>query len=133
MAPSALALGQKRKVAFDKSAQSSTARKRQKSHDARAIPLQRAEPAVSASGELNVAAFVKAREFEIKALEKSMRKSRKVLTTRAFQQVPRPMRRRTASHNSKKVHKRLRRRAEREVGDYRSMDLPPKSRVTDSC
>ena len=72
-------------------------------------------PTQNAPRELNVAGFVKAREFEIKALESSMAKARKGLMSRAFQQVPRNMRRRTASHNVKKVPRRLRRRAVREV------------------
>jgi len=121
MAPPTQKAGQKRKVAFDQPGQSSAARKRQKNHEARAIPVQRLEAVVSAGGELNVASFIKAREFEIGALEKSMLRAKKQLSTRAFQQVPRHMRRRTASHNAKKVPRRLRRRAEREVS-------PPKPR-----
>ena len=120
MASSTQQAGQKRKAGSDKAVQSSVARKRQKSHDARAIPVQRPvqrpDAAVSGNGELNISSFIKAREFEIGALEKSMRKARKSLSARAFQQVPRHMRRRTASHNAKKVPRRLRRRAEREVG-----------------
>ena len=114
MAPPTQPVGQKRKLA-GKQAQSSTARKRQKTQDARAISVQRPDAAVSTSRELNISSFIKAREFEIGALEKSMQKARKSLSTRAFQQVPRHMRRRTASHNVKKVPRRLRRRAEREV------------------
>ena len=72
-------------------------------------------PTQNAPREVNIADFVKAREFEIKALESSMEKARKSLMSRAFQQVPRNMRRRTASHNVKKVPRRLRRRAIREV------------------
>ena len=105
------AAGQKRKVANTSSAD----RKRQKVQDIRDIPVQARDAAVSATGELDVASFVKARVYEINALEKSMQKSKKALTMRAFQQVPRAMRRRTASHNVKKVPRRLRRRAEREV------------------
>ena len=45
-----------------------------------------------------------------------MSDSKKALNTRAFQQVPRDLRRRTASHNVKRVPKRLRARAAREVG-----------------
>lgn len=113
MAPTpAQAAGQKRKAS---TFPSSNSRKRQKAQDARAIPVQSADAALSTSGELNVAAFMKAREFEINALGKSVQKSKKGLMTRAFQQVPRNMRRRTASHNVKKVPRRLRRRAEREV------------------
>lgn len=107
------AAGQKRKAP---TLPTSSSRKRQKAQDAHVIPVQSADAALSTSGELNVAAFIKAREFEISALDKSMQKSKKGLTTRAFQQVPRTMRRRTASHNIKKVPRRLRRRAEREVG-----------------
>lgn len=108
------AAGQKRKAT---ASHTTSSRKRQKAQDARAIPVQSADAALSTSGELNVASFIKAREFEINALDKSMQKSRKGLMSRAFQQVPRSMRRRTASHNVKKVPRRLRRRAEREVRD----------------
>lgn len=107
--------GHKRRQGPDHPATSSNARKRIKNHDARAIPVQRSQPALSASGELNIASFVKAREFELNAIDKSMTKARTVLSTRAFQQVPRNMRRRTASHNAKKVPRRLRPRARREV------------------
>jgi ribonuclease P/MRP protein subunit POP1 len=114
---SALSNGRKRKASKDNQATAiaTLARKRQKTQAIRTIPSQSADAALSATGELDVASFVKAREYEIKALEKSMQNSRHGLTTRAFQQVPRNMRRRTASHNVKKVPRRLRRRAEREV------------------
>ena len=116
VALSAPAAGQKRKAIPGKSPQTSSTRKRLKIQDARVIPIQRPVATLLTKGELNVASFIKAREFEIGALEKSMQKARKALATRAFQQVPRHMRRRTASHNAKKVPRRLRRRAEREVG-----------------
>ncbi len=116
MAPPPPSAGQKRKVAFDRHANASHTRKRQKFQDARTISVQPANAAPSTNGNLNVASFIKAREFEIGALERSMRRTRKALNTRAFQQVPRHMRRRTASHNAKKVPRRLRKRAEREVG-----------------
>lgn len=106
--------GQKRKAPRNFH-NASAGRKRQKAQDARHIPVQSRDAAVSATGELDVASFVKAREFEINALEQSMQKAKKGLTQRAFQQVPRAMRRRTASHNVNKVPRRLRRRAEREV------------------
>ena len=106
--------GQKRKASTNPR-NAFAGRKRQKAQDARHIPVQSRDAAVSATGELDVASFVKAREYEINALEKGMQKARKGLTARAFQQVPRAMRRRTASHNVKKVPRRLRRRAEREV------------------
>ena len=104
---------------------SSAGRKRQKTHDIREISVQSSDAAISTTGELDVASFVKAREYEISALEKSMQKTKKALTMRAFQQVPRAMRRRTASHNVKKVPRRLRRRAEREVSDIKGHDMEP--------
>lgn len=84
------------------------------SHDPREIRSQKTEQAFK-NGELDVAKFVQAREFEIRALEDSMQRARGMQNSRAFQQVPRDMRRRTASHNVKKVPKRLRRRAKKEV------------------
>ena len=114
---------QKRKAPEDNQAASSVSRKRQKTQAIRTIPSQSADAALSATGELDVASFVKAREYEIIALEKSMQNARHGSTTRAFQQVPRNMRRRTASHNAKKVPRRLRRRAEREVSVVRRVEL----------
>lgn len=84
-------------------------------HDARAIAAQTTGKAFG-NGEIDVDKFVKAREFEIKALEQGIRNAKNILTERAFQSVPRDLRRRTASHNVKRVPKRLRRRAQREVG-----------------
>ena len=92
-------------------------RKRFKMQDARAMAVQSSSDVLK-NGELNVSAFVKAREYEIRALEAGMAKSKKGLTQRAFQQVPRQLRRRTASHNAKRVPKRLRARAKREVSVY---------------
>ncbi|ROT34756.1 hypothetical protein SODALDRAFT_329628 [Sodiomyces alkalinus F11] len=69
------------------------------------------------NGELDLQAFLNAREFEIRALEESMRHIKAESSTRAFQQVPRGMRRRTASHNAKRVPKRLRRRAIKEMNE----------------
>lgn len=93
----------------------SHARKRAKTHDARTLAVQSSEAALSKTGELDVAAFVSAREFEIRALESGIQNSKSALTTRAFQKVPRNLRRRTASHNVKRVPSRLRARAKREV------------------
>lgn len=93
----------------------SISRKRAKTRDARTLAVQSADAALSATGELDVSAYVGAREFEIRALEEGMQQSKGALTTRAFQQVPRGLRRRTASHNVKRVPRRLRGRARREV------------------
>lgn len=89
--------------------------KRVKTSIARNILTQASGKALNRNGDLDVSAFVKAREFEIKALGKSMGDSKKMLSSRAFQQVPKTLRRRTASHNVKRVPKRLRARAAMEV------------------
>ncbi|KAJ5825248.1 hypothetical protein N7474_002386 [Penicillium riverlandense] len=81
---------------------SNASRKRAKTFDARTLAVQSADAALSATGELDVAAYAAARAFEINALEEGMQRSRSVLTTRAFQKVPRALRRRTASHNVKR-------------------------------
>ena len=91
------------------------ARKRVKTQDARAIVVQSSDAALSKTGDLDVSAFVAAREFEVRALEAGIRSSKSALTSRAFQKVPRNLRRRTASHNVKRVPRRLRARAKREV------------------
>lgn len=95
------------------------ARKRTRTHDARALAVQSTEAALSSTGELDVAAFIGAREYEIRALEDGMQRSKSAHSTRAFQKVPRALRRRTASHNVKRVPQRLRARAKREVRPYR--------------
>ncbi|WPG97580.1 Ribonucleases P/MRP protein subunit pop1 [Acrodontium crateriforme] len=87
---------------------------RTKQREARHIVTQTTIKAFK-HGELDVDKFVKAREFEIRALEEGLNRSKKALNRRAFQQVPKDLRRRTASHNVKKVPKRLRKRAEKEM------------------
>ncbi|EFE39431.1 hypothetical protein TRV_05828 [Trichophyton verrucosum HKI 0517] len=103
----------KRKGAWESS--SFLHRKRVKIQDARTLAVQSSDTALSKTGELDVAAFVAARQFEIRALEAGIRKSKNAATTRAFQQVPKNLRRRTASHNVKRVPRRLRARAKREM------------------
>ena len=97
-------------------AQWNRAAKRVKTSSARTILAQSSDKALNKNGDLDVSAFVKAREYEIKAMEASMGASKKSLTIRAFQSLPKELRRRTASHNVKKVPKRLRARAAKEVG-----------------
>ncbi|KAI4700996.1 hypothetical protein J4E89_010832 [Alternaria sp. Ai002NY15] len=77
-------------------------------------------PAVSTSnaypnGEINVKNFLKSHENEIRSLEGAMKAAKKGLSRRAFQDVPRELRRRTASHNPQRVPKRLRVRARQEA------------------
>lgn len=89
--------------------------RRAKTFDARTLAVQSTDAALSVTGELDVAAYASARAFEIQALENGIQRSKNALTTRAFQKVPRALRRRTASHNVKRVPRRLRTRAKREV------------------
>ncbi|XP_044721824.1 ribonucleases p/MRP protein subunit domain-containing protein [Hirsutella rhossiliensis] len=88
--------------------------KRAKLHAARNIPVQQADAALK-DGQLDLQAFVAAHEFEIESLEQSMATSKAVGSSRAFQKVPRGLRRRTASHNPKRVPRRLKARARREM------------------
>ena len=122
-------LGQKRKHGSDTRTTAPASRKRQKAQDARNISTQPSKAGLSAAGEFNVAAFVKAREHEINAMDRSMEKSRKGLMSRAFQQVPRRLRRRTASHNVKKIPKRLRPRAAKEMKEDNTPTVVAKKRV----
>ncbi|KAF4965315.1 hypothetical protein FSARC_6861 [Fusarium sarcochroum] len=92
------------------------AQKRSMLHVARSIPAQPAEAALK-DGELDLQAFVAAHEFEIRSLEQSMATSKAVGSSRAFQKVPRGLRRRTASHNPKRVPRRLRKRAHKEMAE----------------
>jgi ribonuclease P/MRP protein subunit POP1 len=76
-----------------------------------AMPTTTAYP----NGELNVSRFMRAHENEIKSLENAMKAAKKGLSRRAFQQVPRDLRRRTGSHNPQRVPKRLRIQARKEA------------------
>lgn len=59
--------------------------------------------------------FAQARAFEINAMHTAMRQSKDSAAQRAFQSLPRNLRRRAASHNIKRLPVRLRERAMREV------------------
>jgi ribonuclease P/MRP protein subunit POP1 len=101
--------------------------KRVKINDARSI-LKQTSDAAFKNGDLDVQSFLKSREFEISALENGIMKSKGGRTSRAFQQVPRDMRRRTASHNVKRVPKRLQRRAKKEMKDDNTPTIDPSKR-----
>lgn len=66
-------------------------------------------------GMLKVNDFFSSREFEITQLQLAMHKSKTASCTRVFQSLPRQLRRRTASHNIKRIPKRMRNRALREM------------------
>lgn len=116
--PSGVATGQKRKSSQKESGQQAK-RQRATPWQARAISTQSSSklPKEAVSDSINLSTFLQARQFEIKALEDGMKKSKEVLSRRAFQQVPRDLRRRTASHNAKRVPGRLQEQAKREMKD----------------
>lgn len=64
---------------------------------------------------LRVDQFINSRQFEIKQLQSAMHKSANSNATRVFQALPRKLRRRTASHNVKRIPKRMRNRALQEM------------------
>ncbi|KAF3942400.1 hypothetical protein ABW19_dt0209374 [Dactylella cylindrospora] len=100
--------------------------KRRKFQDAREISIQTAEDAFR-DGQLDVVSFVNSREFEIKSLLRSMNGSRNSQQKRAFQNLPRDLRRRTAAHNPSRVPKRVRKIAKKELIDDNTV-LPKKRR-----
>lgn len=85
-------------------------RKRQKIRSARTIASESASNAIN-NGAIPIQEFLSSRRFEIKALTESVQKSREAGVQRAFQSLPRYLRRRAASHNVKRVPRRLRLRA----------------------
>lgn len=104
----------KRKQAADHSTNAKRPRFPQKpQHHIAAMATRNAYP----NGEVNVKNLLKSHENEIKSLEHAMRSAKKGLSRRAFQDVPRDLRRRTASHNPHRVPKRLRARSRQEARD----------------
>ena len=87
---------------------------RHKQRDARSLATQTSSHAFQ-NGALDVSSFVSAREYEIRALEQGMQRSKKAINRRAFQQVPRELRRRTAAHDVRRIPKRLRDRGRKEM------------------
>ncbi|KAI5299721.1 hypothetical protein KEM56_003007 [Ascosphaera pollenicola] len=63
--------------------------RRAKSFNARTLAIQSSDAALSKTGELDVSAYLAARAFEIRALEKGILDSKHVNSQRAFQKVPR--------------------------------------------
>ncbi|KAI9804948.1 MAG: hypothetical protein M1833_006251 [Piccolia ochrophora] len=114
-----------------RSAESGRARKRAKTRDARHVAVQTTDKAFK-NGELAVDKYVKARQFEIRALEASMRGSKKTLATRAHQALPRDMRRRNASHNVKRLPKRSRARANKEMVEDKTPTVTARRRKPQS-
>lgn len=88
--------------------------RRNKLYNSRQIRTSNSDPSFK-EGILDVPSFLKSREFEIQQLEKAQLRSKYSAATRCFQSLPRVLRRRTASHNVKRVPKRMRKRAKREM------------------
>ncbi|GAA5839669.1 hypothetical protein JCM9279_005135 [Rhodotorula babjevae] len=98
--------------------------KRQRMRDQRNISVQENEGkrgGSAASGNaglpavLEVEKFAQARLFEISAMKRAMKSAKEAGTQRAFQSLPRHLRRRAASHNIRRLPSRLRERARGEV------------------
>ncbi|KAJ2091977.1 Ribonucleases P/MRP protein subunit pop1 [Coemansia sp. S100] len=66
---------------------------------------------LSKARSLDVTGFVEARSFEINALQRSLESAKTSGNARAFQTLPRHLRRRAASHNVKRMPVRLREKA----------------------
>lgn len=88
--------------------------KKSKLYNSRTIRSETVDPSYK-NGGLNIPDFLAAREYEIKAFEQSQLNTKAASATRVFQSLPRTLRRRTASHNVKRVPKRLRAKAVREM------------------
>ncbi|GAA6053897.1 hypothetical protein JCM3770_005322 [Rhodotorula araucariae] len=98
--------------------------KRQRMRDQRSISVQGHDArkgGSAASGNtglpavLEVEKFAQARVFEISAMQRAMKAAKEAGTQRAFQSLPRHLRRRAASHNIRRLPTRLRERARGEV------------------
>ncbi|CCA67821.1 hypothetical protein PIIN_01645 [Serendipita indica DSM 11827] len=72
---------------------------------------------------LDVVKFAQARAFEIDAMERTMRTTKDAASSRAWQSLPRHLRRRAASHNIRRVPARLRERARKEMDPVKKKRL----------
>ncbi|KAJ7134557.1 NUC188 domain-containing protein [Mycena epipterygia] len=99
-------------------------RKKQKLHDARTIAVQTnavasASNAKRLPGAIDVEKFTEARRFETEAMHNGMKAAR----LRAWQSLPRHLRRRAASHDVRRVPLRLRDRARQEMNSVKKKPL----------
>ncbi|EIW59552.1 POP1-domain-containing protein [Trametes versicolor FP-101664 SS1] len=83
-------------------------------------------------GALDVERFAESRAFEINAMHEAMQNARSASTQRAWQQLPRHLRRRAASHDVRRVPLRLRDKARAEMDPARrkalGRSMPKKSK-----
>lgn len=99
--------------------------KKARLYNSRAIKTQIQDGSLVEQERLNVPLFLEARAFEIKSFELSQLRSKSAASNRAFQSLPRTLRRRAASHNVKRIPKRLRSKALREMKSSTN-GIPPK-------
>lgn len=91
-------------------------KKKTKLYNSRNIKAQNNDPSYNlVDTKLNVPEFLESRKYEINAFELSQLKSKQALNSRCFQNLPRLMRRRAASHHISRIPKRLRSKAMREM------------------
>ncbi|KAI5967717.1 POP1 [Candida margitis] len=95
---------------------SSLNKKKTKLYNSRNIKAQNQDASYDQQDtKLNVPEFIESRKYEINAFELSQLKSKQALNSRCFQNLPRSMRRRAASHHISRIPKRLRSKALREM------------------
>ena len=91
-------------------------KKKTRLYDSRNIKAQNNDASYDQKDtKLNVPEFLQSRKYEINAFELSQLKSKQALNSRCFQNLPRLMRRRAASHHISRIPKRLRAKALREM------------------
>ncbi|KAI5963697.1 POP1 [Candida pseudojiufengensis] len=91
-------------------------KKKTRLYNSRTIKSQNADSSYDKKeNKLNVPDFISSRKYEINSFELSQLKSKQALSSRCFQNLPRVMRRRAASHNVSRIPKRLRSKAIREM------------------
>lgn len=100
--------------------------KKAKLYNSRTIKTQINDSSFVDKEKLKIPEFLQARRFEIKSFEISQLNSKYALANRVFQSLPRTLRRRAASHNVKKIPKRLRLKALREMKNTLN-GVPPKA------
>lgn len=103
------------------------AKKRAKLQNSRVIKAEITDPSFDKYRRLNIPEFIKSREFEVRSFERAQLKVKASQVARVFQNLPRCLRRRTASHNVKRIPKRLRNRALNEMLKAAKGDKPKAS------
>ena len=104
-------------------------KKKTRLYNSRNIKSQNLEPSYDRQQKvLDVNQFIQSRDYEIKSFEQSQLNSKNAAATRVFQALPRILRRRAASHNVKRIPKRLRSKAKREMSSSLPVKKLPRGR-----